>query len=248
MRIATWNVNGLRARTAAVLEYLTVHSPDVLCLQEVKAGPEQLPAELSAHPDYVAGWNCAPTGYSGVGILVRRSLPTPSFHVPRFDMENRALRVDLGPLSIVDLYCPNGGKAYEPKLAFYDDLLAYSERAHASAEAVWLCGDFNIAHTDLDIHEKERKTADIGVRPEERDRFSRLLSHGLRDVFRAANPGAADAFTWWPYWRKARELNRGWRIDYHLVPDALASAVGRCEIQAHVLGSDHAPVVAEISV
>lgn len=244
LRVVTWNVNGIRARVGALLQYLEERRPDVLCLQEVKASVEQVPREILEHPDYVAGWNCAPTGYSGVGVLVRRTVGEVTFQIPPFDMENRVLRADFGPLSVVNLYCPNGGKAYEPKLAFYDALLAFAAGVRASGDLVWLCGDFNIAHTDQDIHPKERKDADIGVRPEERERLGRLMDLGCRDVFRRLHPEASEAFTWWPYWRNARKLNRGWRIDYHLVPDALCPAVGACLIEAEVVGSDHAPVAA----
>ncbi len=248
-RLVTFNVNGIRSRVDSVLQVWEELEPTVLCLQETKCSPEQVPAPLAALPGTWQHWNGGPKGYSGTAILARREAfdVEPVFFEPSFDEEARAVGFTTGPRSLLCLYMPNGGKDYEAKLRFYDELTEWTRLQMAEGRSLWLCGDMNIAHTDLDIHPRDLPRADIGVRPEERAKFDALLATGLRDVFREAHPGDGERFTWWPYWRDMRKKNRGWRIDYHLASPDFARVV---ETFVHLpeTGSDHAPLVCDVEL
>jgi exodeoxyribonuclease-3 len=247
-RIVSWNVNGLRARADAVVDIWSTLEPTVLCLQETKCVAEQVPPQVTDLPGTIRHWNGGPKGYSGTAILLREAAfeTPPELASPPFDDEARAVELTLGSRTLLNLYMPNGGKNYPAKLAFYDALIDYTKDALAAGREVWLCGDMNIAHTDLDIHERHRPKADIGVRPAERQRIDALLELGLSDIYRDANPDRDDLFTWWPYWRNLRAKNRGWRIDYHLVSAGFGS-VSETSVYMPETGSDHAPLVADVS-
>jgi exodeoxyribonuclease-3 len=181
-------------------------------------------------------------------MLLRASSLTaePLFEVLPFDTEGRGIIAHIDRRrTIVTLYMPNGGKDYAAKIDFYGGLVAFAERAREAGRELWICGDMNVAHTDRDIHPRDLPKADIGVRPDERACFDRLLETGLVDVFRRRHPEADDLFTWWPYWRGMREKNRGWRIDYHL-GSAGFGEVGELLVHREATGSDHAPVLAEV--
>ncbi len=307
MKIVTWNVNGIRARGPEVVAFLEAEAPDILCLQEIKAAPNQLhagvftgekaekpakapkaakaakkasadaapaapdlfaavaapapadeepglsAAELAALlPGYVSAWH-GDKGYSGVSIHVRAGyleaagLPlTLAAAPPPFDFETRVLVAEIGTLTFVAMYAPNGGKDYDAKLRFWDALTPWAKAYAAKhpAQSLVIAGDLNIAHTDKDIHPSQRKVGSdglppIGIRVEERERFSALLATGLVDVTRALHPDADRLFSWWPYWAKARERNLGWRIDYILTGMQAKTA----EVLAKYGTSDHAPLV-----
>jgi exodeoxyribonuclease-3 len=148
-------------------------------------------------------------------------------------------------LVMASVYVPNGGKDYPAKLAFLEDLIAWASDMRARGTSLVLCGDLNVALTDRDVHERERKPGMLGQRPEERALIDRLLGAGLVDVARALEPDRDDLFTWWAPWRNLRQRNIGWRIDYVLASASLAAAATRCRSQREVGTSDHAPVVAD---
>ena len=243
MKIATWNVNGIRAREAQLCDWLERDRPDVVCLQELKAEPGQIPARCS-HVDYHVYWH-GMRAYSGVSLHVRKDLhrETPVFTHPDFDMETRIVQVALGDLVLASVYVPNGGKDYPAKLAFLTRLAAWAEEQHAARREVVLCGDLNVAHADIDVHPRERKAGVIGQRPEERELFERLLGSHFVDVARALDPANDAMFTWWPPWRNMRQRNIGWRIDYILASKAVAERAERCTVLADVGTSDHAPLM-----
>jgi exodeoxyribonuclease III len=243
MKIATWNVNGIRAREAQLCEWLDRDRPDVVCLQELKAEPEQIPARCS-HADYHVYWH-GMRAYSGVSIHVSKAMhePAPVFTHPAFDMEARIVQVALGNLVLASAYVPNGGKDYAAKLTFLARLAAWGEALHAEGRDVILCGDLNVARADIDVHPRERKPGVIGQRPEERDLFDRLLGTHFIDVGRSLQPDNAGLFTWWPPWRNMRQRNVGWRIDYILASRSIAQRVTGCSVLADVGTSDHAPVM-----
>ncbi len=246
MKVATWNVNGIRARHAQFLDWLGRERPDVVCLQEIKAAPGQLAAELCDLAGYWCLWHGA-GGYSGVGLhLARDRFPEPpGFHHPPFDLESRVVAADLGDLVAASVYVPNGGKDYAAKLAFLEALGAWAQELRAARRALLVCGDLNVARGDMDIHPKERKPDQIGARPDERRRFEELLARGgLVDLLRALDPDNDRLYTWWAPWRNLRQRNIGWRIDYVLASTALAAHAAACRVQADVGTSDHAPVVA----
>ena len=243
MKLATWNVNGIRARAAQLCEWLERDQPDIVCLQELKATAAQIPAECKL-ANYHAYWHCL-KGYSGVSLHIRRDLFAidPAFSHPPFDMESRIVQVEHGNLVIASVYVPNGGKDYPAKLRFVTQLAAWARRLHAEGRELVLCGDMNIARTDMDVHPKERKPNAVGQRPEERALFEQLLGEHLVDMSRVFEPDNPNLFTWWAPWRNLRARNIGWRLDYVLASPATAGRATSCLVQADVGTSDHAPVV-----
>ena len=246
MKVATWNVNGIRAREAQLCEWLERDRPDIVCLQELKAAPEQIPARCS-HAEYHVYWH-GMRAYSGVSLHVSKALhgEVPVFAHPAFDMESRIVTVTLGNLVVASVYVPNGGKDYAAKLDFFTNLAAWAVGVHESGSDLVVCGDLNIAHADIDVHPRERKPGVIGQRPEERELFDRLLGGHIVDVGRALHPDDEAMFSWWPPWRNMRQRNIGWRIDYILASRSIADRASDCVVLADVGTSDHAPVVMTI--
>ena len=249
MKIATWNVNGIRARQGQLLEWLGTERPDIVCLQEVKASLDQLPFELRDLDGYHAGWH-GEKGYSGVGLLVARALVSapPVYVHPPFDFEQRVISAELdfgqGPVLTSSFYVPNGGKDYAAKIKFLTDMDAWAAEHQAAGRALLFCGDLNVALTERDVHPRERKPNQIGTRDDERALISRLLSRGLVDVGRTLHPTDDELFTWWAPWRNLKQRNIGWRIDYVVASQALAGAAQSCVVQREFGSSDHGPVVA----
>lgn len=245
MKIATWNVNGIRARQAQVQEFIDTEQPDVLCLQELKASPDQLPVWLCEIEGYWCYWHGGP-GYSGVGLLVRKATfpDRPEFHHPDFDFEHRIVTATLPGLTVASVYVPNGGKDFPAKIRFVEAMVALAADYEASGNPLVLCGDMNIAPTELDVHPKERKPNSIGQLPEERALFARLAGHGLVDVHRKMEPDNADLFTWWAPWRNMRQRNIGWRLDFILASGAIGDRTVSCVVRREFGTSDHGPVIA----
>jgi exodeoxyribonuclease III len=247
VKIATWNVNGIRAREAQVIGLIEREAPDVLCLQEIKAPAARVPASLCEIPGYWCLWH-GETAYSGVGLHVRRELAPsqPSFVHPPFDVETRIAAVDVGDLTVASVYVPNGGKDFAAKLRFLEALEGWAGEAQGAGRSLVVAGDLNVARTDMDVHAKERKPGIIGQRPDERALVEKLLSHGLVDVGRKVDPTNEALFTYWAPWRNLRQRNIGWRIDYVVASEPVAARVKRCAVLADYGTSDHAPIVAEI--
>jgi exodeoxyribonuclease-3 len=249
VKVATWNVNGIRAREAQFVEWVRRDCPDVVCLQELKATPEQLGETLTLLPEYWSYWHGGPKGYSGVSLHVRKDrFPTrPEFGHPEFDVEYRVVQARLAEgLVVASVYVPNGGKDYPAKLRFLEALRAYTAGAHAAGGKLIVCGDMNVARNDIDVHPKERKAGAIGQRADERELFERILACDLQDVARALDPTSETLFTWWPPWRSLRQKNQGWRIDYVLASVGRGLKATGCSVLADVGTSDHAPVAAVI--
>jgi exodeoxyribonuclease-3 len=244
MKVATWNVNGIRARAVQVRELIERERPDVLCLQELKAAPAQMPEELTGLAGYTGRWHGA-GAYSGVALLVRQDWRPgpPGFGHPWFDAESRVVTADLGPLTVASIYVPNGGKDFPAKLGFLRAMARYAAEAHAAGRRLCLLGDLNVARTAADVHEKERDPRAIGQTPEERALLEGILGAGLIDVGRALDPGNDRLFTWWAPWRNHRQRDIGWRLDYVLAsPELARGARGGAVLREHGT-SDHAPVV-----
>ena len=242
MKIATWNVNGIRAREAQLCEWVERDRPDIICLQEIKARPDQVP-ERCKLADYHALWHGA-GGYSGVSLHLRRELlQTPEFAHPAFDIETRIVQVALDNLVVASVYVPNGGKDYAAKLRFMQSLVEWVQGLRERGRDLILCGDINIARADVDVHPRERKPGVIGQRGEERALFEAMLGDYLTDVTRALDPDNAALFSWWPPWRDMRKRNIGWRIDYILASKSLAERATECRVLADIGTSDHAPVM-----
>ncbi len=253
MKIATWNVNGIRARQTQVQEFIDREQPDVLCLQEIKASLDQLPVWLCELEGYWCYWHGG-KGYSGVGLHVRRAAfpDRPAFEHPEFDYEHRIVsgRMALADaaVTVASIYVPNGGKDLPAKFRFLEALDAYAAQVQQQGGWLVLCGDLNVALTDMDVHPKERRPNIVGQRPDERALMQRILSRDLVDVHRIFEPENAELFTWWAPWRNMKQRNIGWRLDYVFATQALASRASSCVVLREVGTSDHGPVVATFDV
>src|SRR3954466_13693205 len=238
-RIATWNVNGIRARHAQVQEWIARERPDVVCLQEIKASSDQVPAALCEMEGYWCYWHGG-KGYSGVALHVSKAAAPgrPAFSHPSFDYGNRIVSVDVsgpgGDVTVASVYVPNGGKDFPAKMRFLEAMDEYATACQTASRRLVLCGDFNVARTDRDVHPKERKPRAIGQLPEERALIERILSRGLVDLGRRFDPDNDNLFTWWPPWREMRARNIGWRLDYVLASTSLAGRATSCPVQKEV--------------
>jgi len=248
VKIATWNVNGIRARQSQVLEWIGNDQPDIICLQEIKASREQVPEALCAMAGYWCYWH-GERAYSGVGLHIRREIAPdpPEFGHPDFDNETRIVTARLGNMVIGSVYVPNGGKDFAAKMRFLEAMERYAADCRSQELDLILCGDMNVTRTDQDVHPKERKPNIIGQRPDEREWFERILASGdLVDMGRALDPDNDGLFTWWPPWRSMRQKNIGWRLDYILASRSVAARITQCSVLAQLGTSDHAPVIATL--
>jgi exodeoxyribonuclease III len=249
VKITTWNVNGLRAALAkGGWQALMAESPDIICLQEIKARPEQLSDEQqTGFGDYQAWWNPAERpGYSGVVTFARQEPSETQYGMcqPEFDSEGR-LVISLYPdFSLFNVYFPNGQRDHGRltyKLDFYHHLLELCDQLHAAGERLIICGDFNTAHREIDLRNPKQNEKTSGFLPEERAWIDKYLAHGFVDAYRILYPERVE-YTWWTYRMGARQRNIGWRLDYFLVSQALMPYIQDVIIHAQVEGSDHCPV------
>ena len=248
LKVATWNVNGIRARHEQVAAWLEAEAPEVVCLQEIKAPADKVPSALTeAIGGYRAHWH-GHKGYSGVALLLRRDRfgDDVAFTHPDLDMEQRIVVASHASLVFASVYIPNGGKDYQAKLQFLDELIAWARGLRAAGRHLVLCGDFNVAHADIDVHPDQRK-AGIGQLPAERRRLDKLFADGdLVDVGRLVAPHDDRLFTWWAPWREMRARNIGWRLDYVAASAALVDEETHCAAYRDVGTSDHGPVIAHL--
>ncbi len=253
MNITTWNVNGLRAALGkGAWDWVTLANPDVLCLQEIKSRPEQIPtayqAQLNSRHAY---WNPAVRpGYSGVATFTSLEPLAIDYGIglEQFDHEGRVIRTRFPGFTLFNVYFPSGQRGQDRvafKLEFYSRLLDICDHLHRQGEKLVLCGDFNTAHNEIDLRHPKANKHTSGFLPEERAWIDTYLSHGLVDVFRYLYPEKV-AYTWWTYLSNARKKDVGWRLDYFMVSETLVPSVQDVVIHADVLGSDHCPVTLSI--
>jgi exodeoxyribonuclease-3 len=242
LKITTWNVNGIRAREQQVLSWIERERPDVLCLQEVKASPEHVPASLCELPGYHCYWH-GHKGYSGVALhLSKATFSRPRFAHPEFDHETRIVTAKAGDIVFASIYVPNGGKDLAAKVRFLDALDDFAQRAQEAGEKLILCGDLNVTREARDVHPSLQKPNQLGQTPEERAQLERLIGRGLVDLSRKFHPDDDRLFTWWAPWRNLKEKNVGWRLDYVLCSAALAAHAQSCTSHREFGTSDHGPV------
>lgn len=248
MRIITFNVNGIRAALKKGLQdWALSEQPDVLCLQEIKARPEQLPTENQIWSGYHAHWNPAHRpGYSGVATFTRDVPQTIHLGLgePRFDDEGRLIRMRFQDFYLYNVYFPNGQRGHDRvtyKLEFYAKLLEEVDHFHQQGERVVITGDFNTAHNEIDLANPRQNMTTSGFLPEERAWIDKYLQHDLVDPYRVFYPDRVQ-YTWWTYITNARVRNVGWRLDYFLVSKPLLDQVADVVIHDDVQGSDHCPV------
>jgi exodeoxyribonuclease-3 len=255
MKLASWNINGIRARHEALKAWLERHQPDIIVLQEVKAAAAEIPETIRDMPGYRKFWNASSfkKGYSGIGILVRDSQGCPwaevQWEIPGFDKENRTGVIHCRNFSLIGTYVPrgDGDEHYALKLRYLEDIKNFIGGLLSEGREVILAGDMNVALRDIDVHHSQNKPGAIGLRPEERAAIEAHLSLGLCDIMRDLNPEKKDLFTWWPYWKAARERNLGWRIDCFYLTSGLAKQVSSTSVDLDEKSSDHAPVIVEFT-
>jgi exodeoxyribonuclease-3 len=247
VKIATWNVNGIRARASEVLSLIEREHPDVFCLQEIKASRELVPEPLGSLPGYWSFWH-GHKGYSGVALLLKKTTfpGRPRFSHPEFDHETRAVQAEVGDLRVASIYVPNGGKDFDAKLRFLEGFEKYAAAARSGTSRLVLCGDLNVAREERDVHPKLQKADQIGTTAVERGLLEKIIGHGMVDVLRKFAPDDDRLFTWWAPWRNLRERNIGWRIDYVLASEALRTT--SCAAFREFGTSDHGPVLAEFDL
>lgn len=252
LELLSWNVNGIRACIAKgeFFKWIRQRNPDFLCIQETKAQPDQLSLAIDL-PEYNAFWNSAEKkGYSGVLTLTRHkplSVVSKS-NQSILDTEGRFLQLELEKFFLINLYFPNaqrGLKRISYKEEFNQTLLKYTEKLKQKKPVI-LCGDFNVAHKEIDLKNPKSNQKNAGFSPTERAFFTEFLDHGYLDTFRMFNQDP-EHYSWWTYRSNARERNIGWRIDYFIITEDLISNVKDAFILPEVYGSDHCPVGLKLS-
>jgi exodeoxyribonuclease-3 len=257
MRILSWNVNGLRAvEKKGFVRWMEEESADMICIQETKARPEQLSLELREIKDktgkpYFAYWaSAARPGYSGVAIYSKvEPAAVKTLGAGEFDDEGRVLQADYRDFTLISAYFPNsqdGGKRLDYKLAFCGAIMQLCNTYVKNGRHFVLCGDYNIAHTPIDLARPKENEENAGYLPEERAWMDSYTGAGFVDTFRRLHPGEGGHYSWWSYRTNARERNIGWRIDYHCVDPAFMPAVTSSVIRPEVEGSDHCPIELEL--
>lgn len=253
MKIISYNVNGLRAAISkGFLEWLSATNPDVICLQEIKATPDQLPLDAIRESGYpFQYWYPAQKkGYSGVAILSRIEPKNIVFgtEIAHMDFEGRNLRVDFDDVSVMSLYLPSGTNIarLDHKFKYMDEFAAYVNELRATVPNLIICGDYNICHEEIDIHDPVRNKNVSGFLPEERCWLDLFIKGGFVDSFRHFNKDPHH-YTWWSYRAGARNNNKGWRLDYILVSRTIEHRLVRSVILSEARHSDHCPVMVELN-
>ena len=253
MKIISYNVNGIRAAISkGLLEWLDGVSPDVVCFQELKATPDQIPVmEIEAMGYHCYWFSAKKKGYSGVGILSKKEPDNVVFGMNNalYDDEGRFLRADFGDLSVVSVYHPSGTTGEERqdfKMEWLDFFRKYVNELRKERPNLVLSGDYNICHEAIDIHDPIRNATSSGFLPEERQWFTDFLSDGYIDSFRTLCKEPSH-YSWWSYRANARENNKGWRIDYHILTDSLQDNLVSAAILPEARHSDHCPILVEIN-
>lgn len=254
MKLLCWNVNGIRAvMKRGFLDWLARESPNILCLQETKATPTDLPEELLKPPGYHTYWNFPEKkGYAGVATFSReKPLKVQNgFGVPEFDREGRVIISEHPGFTLFNIYFPNGKQSEERlkfKLDFYDAFLDYIEPLRLKGEKLIICGDYNTAHQEIDLARPKENAKISGFLPVERAWLDKLVARGYIDTFRYFHKESGQ-YTWWDMKSRARERNVGWRIDYFFVTENLKSHLVKAAIMPEVTGSDHCPIVLVVTV
>jgi exodeoxyribonuclease-3 len=252
MKLISWNVNGIRACLGKGLAAWVEHEgPDVLCLQETKARPEQVELGGAFEP-FEAFWNPAQkAGYSGVAIFAKAPVQSVEYGLglAEHDAEGRVITLELEAFYLVNVYTPNAQNELRrlPYRMQWDEAFrAHLRRLRQAGKPVIFCGDLNVAHQEIDLARPRQNRFSAGFSDEERESFGRLLAEGFVDSFRHFHPEQEGAYSWWSYRGGARARNVGWRLDYFGVDRQLAPAMTRAGILADVTGSDHCPVLLEI--
>jgi exodeoxyribonuclease-3 len=258
MRVISWNVNGIRAvEKRGFVDWLVKENPDILCLNETKAEPGQLSPKLLNPPvkgtPYSVFWASAKKrGYSGVAVYTKEEPQNVSFFgKEEFDNEGRVLILEFKIFTLIAAYFPNSqdeGRRLDYKLAFCNTMLKLCNSIEKKGKHFLLSGDYNIAHTPIDLARPKANEKSAGYLPEERAWMDKFTKAGHVDTFRHFHPGETEHYTWWSYMGQARAKNVGWRIDYHCVDKGFLPKVKSSIIRPEIHGSDHCPVEIELNI
>jgi exodeoxyribonuclease III len=246
-RLLCWNVNGVRAiKNKGFFDWLRKESPDVLCLQETKANPDQLEDDFNRPKGHTTYWAYPERkGYGGVAVFTKEKPQEVRYNFSSaFDVEGRVIIAKYSTFTLFNIYFPNGKSSPERlkyKMEFYDEFLTYIDSLKAAGEKIIVCGDVNTAHKEIDIARPKENSKSSGFLPEERAWMDKFVSHGYVDTFRRFHR-ESDQYTYWDIKTGARARNVGWRIDYFFISDNLLPALSSAFIQKDVLGSDHCPI------
>ena len=251
MKIISYNVNGIRAAVnKGFIEWLQSANPDVICLQEIKAMKEQLDLsifEAAGYPHHY-WFSAQKKGYSGVAILCKNEPDHIEYGtgIETMDFEGRNLRVDFGDISIMSMYLPSGTniERLQFKFNYMDEIEAYLTELRKTKSKLIVCGDYNICHEEIDIHNPKMKNVS-GFLPEEREWLGGFINSGFIDSFRYLNPDRQE-YSWWSYRANARANNKGWRLDYAMASAPLKDSLKRAVILNEAYHSDHCPILLEI--
>jgi exodeoxyribonuclease III len=253
MHLMSWNVNGIRAvQRKGFLDWLQSTQPDILCLQETKAHPDQLDEELRNPPGYHSYWVAAKKkGYSGLALYTKTKPVSVQIGlgVEKFDDEGRTLIAEYSDFTLINTYIPSASKGHEVvpfKLEYCDTLLAQMNALRLAGKSVIMCGDVNIAHNAIDLARPKANEKDPGFLPSERAWMDKLVGNGYLDSFRFMYPEQKDAYSWWSERTAGRERNVGWRIDYIFMSAGMEERLISATINTDVRGSDHCPVSIEL--
>lgn len=255
LKIISYNVNGIRAAMRkGLIEYLSELSPDIVCLQELKAKPEQIDEAAFHDLGYHNYWYSAQKpGYSGVAILSKIKADHVEYGIQYelYDYEGRIVRVDLGDLSIISAYFPSGssGEARQAvKIQFLNDFYEYIEKLKKKRKKIIIAGDYNICHKAIDIHNPKTNKNTSGFLPEEREWMSKFFDLGFIDSFRAFHEETPHKYSWWSYRANARQNNKGWRIDYISASQNLREQLLDADIFPEAKQSDHCPIYLKLAM
>jgi exodeoxyribonuclease-3 len=247
-RLLSWNVNGIRSvKNKGFFEWLKKESPDALCMQETKAQPDQLDADLKGPQGYYVYWAYPERkGYAGVGLYSREKPLDVRYDFGKtgLDIEGRVIVAEYPEFTLFNVYFPNGKQGPERlkyKMTFYDTFLAYADSLKAAGKDLVICGDVNTAHKEIDLAHPKENSKVSGFLPQERAWIDKFISRGYVDTFRRFNQ-EPNQYTWWDLKSGARARNVGWRIDYFFVNDKLMPSVAEAFILKDVMGSDHCPI------
>ena len=252
MRIITYNVNGIRSAVKkGLVDWLKTDPADVVCLQEIKANKEDVPvAEIESAGYTVYSYSAQKKGYSGVAFLtkIKPDKVTYGNGLTQSDYEGRVIRADFGSITLVNAYFPSGTSGDERqtyKYQWLDEFLTFLDELSKTRKNLIVCGDYNICHKAIDIHDPVRLKTYTGFLPEERAWMDKFFEHGFIDTFRVFNQDPHQ-YTWWSALGAARANNKGWRIDYINVSESLQKKLVHAEIMPHIRQSDHCPVFLEL--
>jgi len=249
MQLYSWNVNGIRAATKkGFLDWFNAAKPDVLCVQEIKAMPEQIPDDVREPEGYHTYWAPAERkGYSGVGLYskVEPNNVQIGLGIAEYDSEGRTVIAEYDDFVFIGAYFPNGSRDHSRvpfKMAYKAAFLSYCEQQRQAGKSVIFCGDINTAHQDIDLARPKQNKRTTGFLEEERVWFDEVMGKGYIDTFRHFYPDKEGAYAWWSNRSGARDKNIGWRIDYFFTSDDLVPRLKDATIHADVMGSDHCPI------